>query len=47
MEIKSTFPAGLYPEIEPYDSGYLKVSDIHDIHFEQCGKQDGKPILYV
>jgi len=28
---------GLYPEIEPYDSGLLKVSALHTLYFEQCG----------
>jgi proline iminopeptidase len=36
-----------YPEIEPYDSGYLKVSDIHEIYYEQCGNPDGQPALFV
>lgn len=36
-----------YPEIEPFDSGYLRVSDIHEIYYEQCGKPDGQPVLFV
>jgi proline iminopeptidase len=39
--------AGLFPEIEPYDSGYLKVSDLHEIYYEQVGNPRGKPILYL
>ncbi|MEX2249124.1 MAG: prolyl aminopeptidase, partial [Parvibaculum sp.] len=27
----------LYPEIEPYRTGTLKVSDLHSIYFEECG----------
>ncbi|XP_064647303.1 probable proline iminopeptidase [Lineus longissimus] len=37
----------LYPELEPFDSGMLKVSDIHQIYYEQCGKKDGKPALFL
>jgi proline iminopeptidase len=37
----------LYPEIEPYRSGWLKVSPKHDIHFEECGNPSGKPVLMV
>ncbi len=37
----------LYPAIEPYRSGRLKVSDLHDIYFEECGNPDGKPALLV
>jgi proline iminopeptidase len=37
----------LYPEIEPYDSGYLPVSDRHQIWYEQCGNPEGQPALFV
>jgi proline iminopeptidase len=37
----------LYPEIEPYNAGWLKVSDKHDIYFEECGSPSGKPALMV
>ena len=37
----------LYDPIEPYDSGYLKVSDIHEIYYEQCGNPKGKPIVFL
>ncbi|HXH76083.1 MAG TPA: prolyl aminopeptidase [Bacteriovoracaceae bacterium] len=36
-----------YPEIEPYDTAYLKVSDLHDIYYEQVGNPQGKPIVFV
>ncbi|EDV23590.1 uncharacterized protein TRIADDRAFT_27689 [Trichoplax adhaerens] len=36
-----------YPEIEPYNNGYLKVSDVHQIYYEQIGNPNGRPILYV
>lgn len=37
----------LYPEITPYNTGRLKVSDIHEIYFEECGNPDGVPALMV
>jgi proline iminopeptidase len=37
----------LFPEIEPYRTGWLKVSNTHDIYFEECGSPDGKPALMV
>lgn len=37
----------LYPEIEPYESGTLRVDDVHEIYWEQCGNPDGKPALFV
>ncbi|MFC4892776.1 prolyl aminopeptidase [Pseudofrancisella aestuarii] len=37
----------LYPQIEPYNSQFLKVSDIHTIYFEECGNPNGKPALFI
>jgi proline iminopeptidase len=37
----------LFPEIEPYRTGWLKVSSKHDIYFEECGSPLGKPVLIV
>lgn len=36
-----------YENTLPYNSGYLKVSNIHEIYFEECGNKDGIPIIYV
>jgi proline iminopeptidase len=37
----------LYPEIEPYDSGYLQVSPLHRMYYEQCGNPQGKPVVFL
>ena len=37
----------LYPEIEPFNTGYLKVSDIHTVYFEESGNPEGKPAIFV
>jgi proline iminopeptidase len=37
----------LYPEIEPYDSGKLRVSPLHEIYYEQCGNPNGKPVVFL
>lgn len=37
----------LYPEIEPFDSGMLKVSEIHEIYYERCGNPDGIPVVFL
>ena len=39
--------ATLYPEIEPFDSGMLKVSDIHDIFYERVGNPEGLPVVFL
>lgn len=36
-----------YPEVEPYNQGMLKVSDLHEIHYEQVGNPRGQPILFL
>ncbi|HKP95421.1 MAG TPA: prolyl aminopeptidase [Fibrobacteria bacterium] len=38
---------GLYPEIEPYRTGYLQVSPLHSIHFEEAGVAHGVPALFL
>ncbi|MGQ4648314.1 prolyl aminopeptidase [Lyngbya aestuarii] len=37
----------LYPPIEPYNQGSLKVSDIHTIYFEESGNPQGKPVVFL
>ncbi|MBN3034650.1 MAG: prolyl aminopeptidase [Bacteroidales bacterium] len=37
----------LWPEIEPYETGYLKVSDVHEIFYELCGNAEGKPAFML
>ncbi|MBC8031321.1 MAG: prolyl aminopeptidase [Pyrinomonadaceae bacterium] len=37
----------LYPQIEPYDIGRLKVSPVHELYYEQCGKANGKPAVFL
>jgi proline iminopeptidase len=37
----------LYPEIEPYQQGHLKVSPVHEIYYEQSGNPDGRPVVFV
>jgi proline iminopeptidase len=37
----------LWPEIEPFETGYLKVSDIHEIYYEVCGNPEGIPVFVI
>jgi proline iminopeptidase len=37
----------LYPEIEPFNTGRLKVSPIHELYYEQCGNPNGKPVVFL
>jgi len=36
-----------YPSIEPYQSGYLKVSDLHEVYYEQSGNPQGAPVIFL
>lgn len=37
----------LYPAIEPYNQGKLKVSALHTIHYEESGNPHGKPVIFL
>ena len=37
----------LYPDIEPFNSDMLKVSNLHTLYYEQCGNPDGKPVVFL
>ncbi|HSQ70573.1 MAG TPA: prolyl aminopeptidase [Steroidobacteraceae bacterium] len=43
----STSPRGLYPPIEPFRSGWLRVSDRHEIYWEESGNPRGKPAVFL
>ena len=38
---------GLYPELQPYRTGYLQVSPEHSIYFEESGNPTGKPAVFL
>ncbi len=37
----------LYPEIEPYHTEMLPVSDIHTLYVEQSGNPEGRPVVFL
>jgi proline iminopeptidase len=37
----------LYPAIEPFETGMLKVSEIHTIYYERCGNPVGIPVVFL
>lgn len=46
----SLYDAGmrtLYPPIEPFDSGRLRVSPVHELYYEQCGNPTGQPAIFL
>ncbi len=37
----------IYPEIEPFNTGELKVSDLHTLHYEEAGNPNGIPAVFL
>lgn len=37
----------LYPEIEPYRQGRLRVSQLHELYYEECGNPKGVPVVFL
>lgn len=37
----------LFPAIEPYSTGMLKVSPVHTLYYEECGNPTGKPVIIL
>jgi proline iminopeptidase len=37
----------LYPEIEPFNTGWLEVGHGHRLYYEECGKPHGKPVVVL
>jgi proline iminopeptidase len=38
---------GLYPALRTYRTGRLRVSTLHEIHFEESGNPAGKPVVFL
>jgi proline iminopeptidase len=48
MHVVMTIPIyNLYPGIEPFNKNWLKVSDFHEIYYEECGNEDGEPVIFL
>jgi proline iminopeptidase len=37
----------LFPETEPFSSGWLKTEGVHEVYYEECGRPDGKPCVIL
>lgn len=43
----SNLSFNLFPEITPYRTEMLSVSEIHQIYFEECGNPKGYPVVFL
>jgi proline iminopeptidase len=37
----------LYPDIEPFQSGHLRVDALHQIYWEVSGNRHGVPVVFL
>ncbi len=37
----------IFPPVEPYQTGYLRVDDTHALYWEQSGNPQGAPVLFL
>lgn len=37
----------LFPRIDPYQVGWLKVSPLHTLYYEQVGNPEGIPVVFL
>ena len=37
----------LYPPVAPYNTGMLRVSDVHELYYEESGNPAGKPVVFL
>ncbi|MBX9605633.1 MAG: prolyl aminopeptidase [Gammaproteobacteria bacterium] len=47
MARQSFVPTELFPPIEPYRRGRLRVSALHTLYYEECGNPDGEPLVFL
>jgi proline iminopeptidase len=47
LRSKSRARRTLYPAIRPYRKGFLRVSELHEIYFEESGNRRGKPVIFL
>ena len=36
-----------YPALKPFNSGFLRVSPLHEIYYEESGNPKGKPVVFL
>lgn len=47
FEVTDSARRGLFPEIEPFASGWMPTGSVHEIYYEECGAPNGKPALVL
>lgn len=47
FEVTDSARRGLFPDIEPFASGWMPTGSVHEIYYEECGAPNGKPALVL
>lgn len=47
MPAKPAYSRTLFPPLEPYQRGRLRVSALHELYYEECGNPHGKPVVIL
>jgi proline iminopeptidase len=47
MDISASLRTELYPPIEPFESGMLKLDAVHTMYWEQSGNPRGVPVVFL
>ncbi|MFS0713691.1 prolyl aminopeptidase [Microbacterium sp. 2P01SA-2] len=47
MSVSAALADILYPEIEPYETGFLLAGDGQRVYWEQSGNPEGKPVVFL
>ncbi|MDQ7813537.1 MAG: prolyl aminopeptidase, partial [Brevundimonas sp.] len=45
--VPETSRRDLFPEIEPYASGFMPTDGVHEIWYEECGNPQGLPVVVL
>ena len=40
-------PGDFYPPVKTYNTGFLRVSPVHELYYEESGNPDGKPVVFL
>jgi proline iminopeptidase len=47
MNVNGQTRRALYPENEPFASGWLQTGSAHEVYYEECGAPNGKPCVIL
>jgi len=47
VSVSAALAGILYPEIEPYETGFLLAGDGQRVYWEQSGNPEGKPVVFL